>query len=99
MCWCTAALPCWRCRTPRPSPGSKKRPDVPEGKKLDEAHIESALLKNNRKLTVYTPPGYSKDAKPYGLVLVFDGDTYLHTVPTPVILVNLIAAEAEFLRW
>jgi len=50
------------------------------------------VLKNNRRLTIYTPPGYSKDAKPYGLVLVFDGDTYLRTVPTPVILDNLIAA-------
>jgi enterochelin esterase family protein len=74
-----------------PQPWIKKRPDIPEGK-LEDARIESALLKNNRKLTVYTPPGYSRDAKPYGLVLVFDGDTYLRTVPTPVILDNLIAA-------
>jgi enterochelin esterase-like enzyme len=74
-----------------PQPWIKKQPTIPEGK-LDEAHIDSALLKNNRKLTVYTPPGYSKDARPYGLVLVFDGDTYLRTVPTPIILDNLIAA-------
>ncbi len=72
-------------------PWINKRSDVPQGK-LEESRIESALLKNNRKLTVYTPPEYSKDAKPYGLVLVFDGDTYLRTVPTPVILDNLIAA-------
>ncbi len=75
-----------------PQPWIEKRSDVATGK-LDTTRIESALLKNSRKITVYTPPGYSTSAKPYGLLLVFDGDTYLQVVPTPVILDNLIAAK------
>jgi enterochelin esterase-like enzyme len=75
-----------------PQPWIQKRADVPAGK-LDSSRFESALLKNTRKITVYTPPGYSTSASPYGLLLVFDGDTYIQVVPTPVILDNLIAAK------
>jgi enterochelin esterase-like enzyme len=75
-----------------PQPWIQRRSDIPVGK-LDTAHIESKLLKNTRKITVYTPPGYSTAAPPYGLLLVFDGDTYIYVVPTPVILDNLIDAK------
>jgi enterochelin esterase-like enzyme len=40
---------------------------------------------------VYLPPGYSKNAQPYDLLVVFDGDTYIDVVPTPTTLDNLIS--------
>jgi len=48
-------------------------------------------LKNTRKISVYTPPGYSKNAPPYDLLVVFDGDSFIETVPTPTTLDNLIS--------
>jgi enterochelin esterase-like enzyme len=71
-------------------PWADKREDVPEGQ-VEKHSLTSALLKNTRDVWVYTPPGYSKTAPPYGLLLVFDGDTYIKVVPTPVTLDNLIA--------
>jgi enterochelin esterase family protein len=71
-------------------PWADKRKDVPEGQ-IEKHSLTSALLKNTRDVWVYTPPGYSKTAPPYGLLLVFDGDTYIKVVPTPVTLDNLIA--------
>jgi enterochelin esterase family protein len=73
-----------------PQPWADKRPGVPEGR-IEKHDFPSALLKNTRKISVYTPPGYSKDAPPYDVLLVFDGDTYIDTVPTPVTLDNLIS--------
>ena len=71
-------------------PWAEKRKDVPAGQ-IEKHSLTSALLKNTRDVWVYTPPGYSKVAPPYGLLLVFDGDTYIKVVPTPVTLDNLIA--------
>jgi enterochelin esterase-like enzyme len=71
-------------------PWADKRKDVPEGT-VEKHTLTSALLKNTRDVWVYTPPGYSKTAPPYGLLLVFDGDTYIKVVPTPVTVDNLIA--------
>jgi enterochelin esterase family protein len=72
-----------------PQPWADKRPGVPEGK-IEKHDFPSALLKNTRTIFVYMPPGYSKDTSPYDLLLVFDGTTYIDTVPTPVTLDNLI---------
>ena len=71
-------------------PWADKRKDVPEGQ-VEKHSFTSALLKNTRDVWVYTPPGYSKTAAPYGLLVVFDGDTYINVVPTPVTLDNLLA--------
>jgi len=48
---------------------------------------------NEREIAIYTPPGYSEDAKPYGLAVIFDGERYLDDkwIPAPTILDNLIA--------
>jgi enterochelin esterase family protein len=73
----------------KPQPYIQKREGVPAGK-VEKKHIKSALLKNERDLSVYTPAGYQRDGKPYGLLLVFDEGAYLNIVPTPVILDNLI---------
>ena len=73
-------------------PWVAQRKGVPMGK-IEKHQFNSALLKNDREIAVYTPPGYSKDAKPYGLVILFDEKPYLDekTIPTPTILDNLIA--------
>lgn len=69
---------------------------VPKGK-TDQKTIMSSLLKEERKITVYTPAGY--DGKTgCNLLIVFDGVTYgglpgqaRAEAPTPTILDNLIA--------
>ena len=73
-------------------PWVAQRKGVPTGK-IEKHEFNSALLKNNREIAVYTPPGYSKDAKPYGLLFLFDEKPYLDEkiIPTPTILDNLIA--------
>lgn len=74
-----------------PQPWIVKRPGVPEGK-LESTTFKSDLLGNERKITIYTPPGYRKDGSPADLVVLFDENAYIDRVPTPTILDNLIAA-------
>jgi enterochelin esterase-like enzyme len=54
--------------------------------------LRSDLLGNERRVYVYTPPGYDGGSGPYPVLLVFDGWAYAHWIPTPTILDNLIAA-------
>jgi enterochelin esterase family protein len=49
------------------------------------------MLKNKRRVWVYTPPGYSPDAEPYRLLVLFDGQQYTEATPTPIILDNMIS--------
>ena len=44
---------------------------MPTGK-VEKYQFKSALLKNEREVAVYTPAGYSRAAKPYGLIVLFD---------------------------
>ena len=77
-------------------PWLAKRQGVSAGT-IEKHQFTSALLKNEREIGIYLPPGYSKDAKPYDLLLLFDEDAYLPSekhgtiVPTPTILDNLIS--------
>lgn len=73
-----------------PQPWIKRSTDTPAGK-LEEKRIKSAILNNERKAWVYTPPGYNTDGAAYGLMVLFDGVAYTILVPTPVILDNLLA--------
>jgi len=73
-----------------PQPWATKCAGVPAGEIVKQDH-SSALLKNTRPIFVYLPPGYSKNAQPYHLLVVFDGDTYIDIVPTPTTLDNLIS--------
>ena len=73
-----------------PQPWIKRSPDTPAGK-LEEKRIKSAILNNERKAWVYTPPGYKTDGEPYGLLVLFDGVAYTLLVPTHLILDNLLA--------
>lgn len=74
-----------------PQPWISKRPGVPEGK-LEHALLNSNLLGNERRITIYTPPGYQKGGTPPDLLVLFDENAYIDRVPTPTILDNLIAA-------
>jgi enterochelin esterase-like enzyme len=73
-----------------PQPYINPRPGVPTGE-VRLHRIKSAILKDERRIWVYTPPGYSAAGPPHGLLFVFDGFVYTTTVPTPTILDNLIA--------
>jgi enterochelin esterase-like enzyme len=64
---------------------------APNGK-VEEQTFQSAILKNKRRVWIYTPANYQAKAKPYPLLILFDGDSYLNLVPTPTILDNLIAS-------
>lgn len=77
-----------------PQPWVAAKPDVPKGK-LAELKLESAQLKESRRVGVYTPPGYDPKRR-YPLLIVFDGEAYGLApnllIPLPTILDNLIAA-------
>ena len=66
------------------------QPEVPKGR-VENAKLKSEILKNERRAWVYTPPGYARDGKPYGLIVMFDGPMYTLLIPTPTILDNLLA--------
>ncbi len=73
-----------------PQPWMDERLGVSRGA-LQRVTMKSELLQDERFISAYTPPGYSTEAKPYGLLLVFDEQWYLSRVPTPTILDNLLA--------
>lgn len=65
---------------------------VPPGM-AETRRLRSAILDNERDVTIYTPPGHDPDrAEPYPLLVLFDRDSYVSLVPTQTILDNLIAA-------
>ena len=85
------------CQSMAELPGAPAQPwivrndAIPAGT-VHKHKIASDLLKNDRNLSVYTPPGYQAKGKPYALLVLFDEGAYLNQVPTPIILDNLIAA-------
>jgi enterochelin esterase family protein len=74
-----------------PQPWSTAYPDIPEGQ-VTIHRLASGILKNERRIWVYTPPGYSPSGESVDLLLLFDGRAYIHPIPTPTILDNLLAA-------
>lgn len=73
-----------------PEPFVVERKGVRRGK-VETIEVESRILSNRRKISIYTPPGYSAKSDNYGLLLVFDREAYLSAVPTPTILDNMLA--------
>jgi enterochelin esterase family protein len=71
-------------------PWISKREDVPNGQ-VDMHRFASTILGNERRVFVYTPPGYSTEHEPYGLMVLFDGSAYIQFVPTPTIMDNLLS--------
>ena len=74
-----------------PQPWVVRRAGVPTGK-VEKHIIKSGILSNERNLWVYLPANYQARAKPYPVLILFDGQSYLDLVPTPTILDNLIAS-------
>jgi enterochelin esterase-like enzyme len=76
-----------------PQPYVVENNSVPHGK-VSPSSFKSSSLNENRKLSIYTPPGYDS-VKAADLLIVFDGGTYdgggASLIPTPTILDNLIA--------
>ncbi len=57
--------------------------------KVEITKIQSGILKDKKKLWVYTPPGFSANGDRYPLMVLFDGDRNVMWMPK--ILDNLIA--------
>jgi enterochelin esterase family protein len=51
--------------------------------------VASKVLDNERKVTVYTPPGQERGCGDCDFLLLFDRAAYLSAVPTPTILDNM----------
>ena len=66
-------------------------PGVPKGTVTKEI-FKSEILKENRTISVYLPPGYAASEQSFNLLVVFDGESYGREggVPTPTIVDNLI---------
>ena len=67
-----------------------RRAGIPAGK-ISVLRVGSTLLKNERKITVYTPPGFSPSAARYGAIYLMDGDDYIERMHLDVLLDNLLA--------
>ena len=69
----------------------KEPPPVPAGR-VEESKIDSTLYGRERRVWVYTPPGYSPNAPAdYDLLVAFDGGEYLEDIPLPGMLDALLA--------
>lgn len=72
---------------------SLRKSGTPSGK-VEPANLKSVILNADRKLNIYTPPGYDGKA-PCNLMIEFDAETQggdKSLVPVSTILDNLIAA-------
>ena len=65
------------------------RPDVPQGQ-LTRHSVHSQVLGNDRDVWTYVPAGVTP-ATQQALLVLFDAHAFVHDVPTPRILDNLIA--------
>lgn len=68
------------------------QPDVPKGTVTPEK-LWSENLKEERSVSIYTPPDYNPKSGSYGLLVLFDGQDYRGPMPIPTILDNLVAAK------
>jgi enterochelin esterase-like enzyme len=68
----------------------QRRADVPRGK-LDREMLTSEVMGNERRIWVYTPPGYEADGPAYPMLVAFDGGGSLTLTPIHRIIENLLA--------
>lgn len=52
--------------------------------------LRSTVLRNRRRIWIYTPPESSNPARDPSLAIFFDGFAYVNEIPTPTILDNLV---------
>jgi enterochelin esterase-like enzyme len=76
--------------TDRPRRARRVAAQEPKGK-VALHRMRSAVLGNERRAWVYTPPDYAAREDEHGLLLLFDGWTYTNDIPVPAILDRLIA--------
>jgi enterochelin esterase family protein len=69
---------------------TKERSEIPKGE-LYDYHFQSKSFKEPRRIRVYTPFGYKENTKPYGLLVLTDGDEYINMLSAKAVLDNLIA--------
>ena len=62
----------------------------PKGK-IERFRIYSEVLQEERDISIYTPSGYSENAKPYGVLVLNDGFEYLNILSAQNVLDNLIS--------
>ena len=60
--------------------------------RVEELRIASEIYGKERKVWVYTPPGYSESSPSCDLLVVFDGGEYVEDVRLPAILDSLLAS-------
>jgi enterochelin esterase family protein len=97
-----AAGPRWRtglvvlalAAVPRGAPIAHAAPTPGTGA-VQESRVRSRHQEKDRRLWVYTPPGYAaaKDTS-FGMLLAFDGGEYLTEIPLPHLLDSLLACGA-----
>jgi enterochelin esterase family protein len=75
-----------------PQPWIQTQPDAPKGA-VHAEKIRSAILKEERTLSIYTPASDGRARSSYGLLVLFDGEAYRNEIPTTTILDNLLAAQ------
>jgi enterochelin esterase-like enzyme len=73
-----------------PQPWTASRSGVPAGQ-VTLHRVPSDILGDERRVWVYAPSDYNPDGGPYSLLLLLDGWFFVHVVPAPTILDNLIA--------
>src|SRR5713226_782114 len=74
-----------------PQSWSVVRPTVPTGR-VQRDKFTSKVLGNERPIWIYTPPRYTADKKPYGLLVLSDGGLYVNSASVATTLDNLTAA-------
>jgi enterochelin esterase family protein len=67
------------------------RPGIAAGA-VAHHQLRSAALGNQRSIWVYTPPGPISSSKLANLMILLDGGSYVHHIPAPMIVDNLLAA-------
>jgi enterochelin esterase family protein len=76
------------------SASARAQRPVPHGR-VQAFTLADSTWHRPRRVWVYTPPGYdAARPAPYPLVVAFDGEEYLDTMPLPATLDSLIAAGA-----
>ncbi len=67
----------------------QERSNISKGN-IHEHEFSSKNLEKRRRVRVYTPHDYNEDVKPYGFLVLTDGDEYINVLSAKVVLDNLI---------
>jgi enterochelin esterase-like enzyme len=60
--------------------------------KVEETQLQSLILKVDKKVWVYTPPGFTNSGERYPLLVLFDGDRNVMWIPK---LLDLLISQAK----